>query len=53
MNRQAWKIYYSLLRIIRRENSKAMLDMMTHGTGIVRIDDDGNINHIYPWSVSL
>lgn len=45
MNKQTWKIYYRLLRIINRESNKAMLDMMIYGTGYVKIDDNG-IRHI-------
>ena len=37
MNRANWKAYWRLMRILRRETSKAMDDMVIFGTGCVEI----------------
>jgi len=38
--RQRWKFWYRQLRIIRRESTKAHLDMLIYGTGFVEISAD-------------
>lgn len=53
MNREAWKFYYRQLRIVRRESWKAAMDMVIYGTGYVRVDDNGFVNHILPQSVVI
>ena len=37
----AWKKYYRILRITRRECMKAQMDMMIYGSGYVRINKTG------------
>lgn len=51
MIREAWKAYYRMVRIHRREASKAALDAVMWGTGFVFISDDGFVNHILPEAV--
>lgn len=38
--RQRWKFWYRQVRIIRREASKAHMDMLIYGTGYVYIGPD-------------
>lgn len=45
MNRQQWKIYYRLQRIVRREERKARADMLMYGTGFIQIVN-GEPKHI-------
>lgn len=40
MNRATWKLWYRQLRIIRRENTKAFMDAVVYGTGIVEIGEN-------------
>lgn len=47
MSRAAWKVYYRMLRIYRREAFKAWQDTLVFGTGYLRVKD-GFINHILP-----
>ena len=35
--REAWKIYYRMIRVARREALKATMDMVFYGTGAVMI----------------
>jgi len=42
MNKRAWKKHYRLLRVVKREASKASEDMMLFGTGAIMIPDDGS-----------
>lgn len=51
MTREAWKAYYRIQRIIRRETTKAALDMMVYGAGFVYIGEAGFVNHILPQAV--
>ena len=46
MNKQEWKIYYRLLRIVRRESLKVTLDCIVYGTGCMRINEKGEPEHI-------
>jgi len=40
--RQAWKKYYRLVRVMKREGLKAAIDTMMFGTGAVFLPDDTN-----------
>lgn len=55
MSREAWKIYYRMLRIHRREQSKAWADMLVFGTGFLRVGPDllTDVNHVLPQSVFI
>ena len=44
--REHWKKIYRALRIARRESMKAAHDLMIFGTGIVRVDSQGNAKHV-------
>lgn len=43
---RAWKIYYRLQRIAIRECYKASTDMILYGNGYVRINPNGEAEHI-------
>lgn len=53
MSREAWKVYWRTLRIMRRESLKAAMDAMAFGTGYVFVSNEGFINHIRPEAVFL
>lgn len=46
--RKAWKAWYRLIRIARRESGKASMDCILFGTGLVRIDENGEAKRIAP-----
>lgn len=48
MTRQAWKMYYRLYRIQRREHRKAFEDMVLYGIGFVQYSPDieGFVGHV-------
>lgn len=47
VNRAEWKKIYRISRIARRENHKAMTDMLIYGTGIIeKLDYDPYFRHI-------
>jgi hypothetical protein len=43
--KQKWKHMYRLLRMARRECSKATIDLVTFGTGVVLVASDGEVKH--------
>ena len=45
-DRRSWKVSYRILRIIRRETRKAIIDMDVFGTGAVYVGKHGD-----PWHV--
>lgn len=40
--RASWRISYRSLRVARREHGKAMLDLVSYGTGVVYVPHDGS-----------
>lgn len=46
MSRETWKIYYRLLRIARREASKASLDLAIYGSAFISVSETGECHHI-------
>lgn len=45
--REAWYIYYRMLRIVRRESYKVYIDVLIYGSGFTMITNDANyIRHI-------
>jgi hypothetical protein len=44
--REYWKLRWRMIRIARRETSKATADMVVYGTSIVRVSLDGLAEHI-------
>ena len=53
MNRETWKIYYRQVRIWKREQDKAIMDAMIYGTGFVRVDSEGFVNHVLPETIYI
>ena len=49
MTKAAWKWFYRQQRIVARESSKAVVDMMLYGAGYVKLNNEtGEVSHI-PW----
>lgn len=44
--RQVWLVYYRLERIVKRESAKAYSDAILYGIGCVKVDDNGEAQHI-------
>lgn len=53
MNREAWYVYYRMLRIYRREMKKVWEDTLLFGTGFLKVNDDGYPNHMLPDKIVL
>ncbi len=48
MNRTEWKAAYRTLRILRRENTKAAMDCLLYGTGVVVVTPGADPRHVPP-----
>jgi len=54
MNRKEWKTCYRLLRVAKREATKAIIDTMMYGSGFVHIPADGSDpERIHPSEMTL
>lgn len=48
--RARWKKFYRYIRVIRREQYKAVQDTVLYGTGAVFVPENGDDpHHVSPW----